>query len=137
MKKLVNNPEQQLAEIQEYCEKAIPAPWYYSNKSETGSPKGFVFTDDEVCITPVVALWKHSGVKKNNGEFIARSRTDLPRLVAYVKKLREALKHYEDAKKWSLNQWTSGASIWQWYDSTPKELHPNRFAKQALEEPIV
>lgn len=98
--------DEQLAEIEARAEKAFPGPWKHYIDREWHSPdrvieaaNTWVVIRDENC----EHNWK-LGRNEDNYEFIAHARTDIPMLIAEVRRLRAQYEELRDAlcsKAWA------------------------------------
>jgi hypothetical protein len=78
---------EQLAEIEARAEAATPGVWYWEALGEHGYPQR-IGNDAEVA---VAETWTDPEWPPANAEFIAHARTDVPDLVAEVRRLRAAV----------------------------------------------
>jgi hypothetical protein len=85
-------PESELTEMEARAEKATPGPWH-SNPDGSGEegdgPVWFKHADPKLGRCDVIVgsmFWN-----LEDADFIASARSDLPRLIAEVRRLREAL----------------------------------------------
>lgn len=92
-----------LSQIRERVEKASDGPW--QNDPKVGWPVAFSCGRDEdgkdyqVFTGPIAASCIKNGGAKNDSEFIAHARQDIPALLAYVEKLErvaEAARKFHD-----------------------------------------
>lgn len=79
------NPEE-LAAMEARCEAATPGPWNDRDELELRDPNGYAVV---WFYPPNTDLWEHQGTELHDANFIAHARTDMPRLIAEVKRLRE------------------------------------------------
>ena len=71
---------EELAAIKKRCDKATPGPWKFDAHS-----KCYIWEDDGIC---VAVVW-HYRSPKENAEFIANARQDVPALLAQVERLMD------------------------------------------------
>ena len=78
--------EKELAEIEQRTEKATPGPWSAVEHGNTIKSHAIVAVNKDISIVPIAA-----GIspKTENATFIAHSRTDIPTLLAEIRRLQE------------------------------------------------
>lgn len=77
---------EELAAMEARCEAATPGPWNDRDELELRDPNGYAVV---WFYPPNTDLWEHQGTELHDANFIAHARTDVPRLIAEVKRLRE------------------------------------------------
>lgn len=105
----------ELAAIAARADAATPGPWEWEEDLYQLDSHGF----------PVGAIirtqgWSRYGYSNTDAEFIARARTDVPRLVAEVERLREANERYmfwldrvdPDCEGWDEEAWKQRRARW-------------------------
>jgi len=97
----VGMTEQELAAIEARCNAATPGPWnraYHGNMIIVESPNSIVVNaDDKEFGTGL----QYGGIKgETDGDFIANSRTDVPALLAEVRRLMAEVEHLRTPGPW-------------------------------------
>lgn len=103
--------EQLLSEIEQYCEAATPGEWRSDDDSETVIATEWhdgVELSWPIADSPKLPIGARDAKQAATRHFIARARTDLPRL---VKELREALDELNVANDALENQWALIAQL--------------------------
>src|SRR6476661_1436555 len=89
--------EEELKQIRERCDEATEGPWGTYNGCAIKALAKFDGWKAPTIAT-VELLRKDYETHILNAEFIAHARTDIPKLLDEIEKLREALKYYSDRK---------------------------------------
>lgn len=108
--------DQELKHLRDLCDKATPGPW---NTIMDGDGKHSGVENRNQEIVPRYTPYEDSGIyKEEDAEFIAESRTVIPKLLDEVERLRETLKFYADPKSYQLSEITYCLSG-HWWVSPP------------------
>ena len=78
-----------LQEIRDRADKATPGPWTAEDANPHKPHKRFAFYIPEIMSAP--SMPQYDGLTTEDAEFIAHSRTDVPRLIALVGEMAEKL----------------------------------------------
>lgn len=87
-----------LAEIESRANAATPSPWEINAPNRWGPPDGFVTVVGGVGDSAVVVAREHEGRSLAvDCEFIAAARSDIPKLIAEVRRLQEQVELLQNA----------------------------------------
>ena len=86
---LINDLPAWIQEIRDRADKATPGPWTPEDANPHKPHKRFAFYIPEIMSAP--SMPQYDGLTTEDAEFIAHSRTDVPRLVELVGEMAEAL----------------------------------------------
>jgi hypothetical protein len=101
--------DKELAEMQARCDAATDAPWTSFTNSCLDSPRpslvwGKPYPSGHM---PTLADYQTQG----NAQFIAAARTDLPRCIEEIKRLREALVWYGNEQLYLMTKFMTAAPM--------------------------
>lgn len=86
---LINDLPAWIQEIRDRADKATEGPWTAEDANPHKPHKRFAFYIPEIMSAP--SMPQYDGLTTEDAEFIAHSRTDVPRLVELVGEMAEAL----------------------------------------------
>lgn len=124
--------DEQLQEWERIEKAATPGPWVYDETEDDNGldPVAMLADGHSPCGVYAVNFRAPLDDQPFNGKFIAAARTALPDLIAEVRRLRAALKHYADRDNWAIARGSEGKDIT--LDFHLDEWRPWTIADEAL-----
>lgn len=120
--------ESYLQEVKERAEKATPGAWLHEKHKDD-----YVFPPAS-CGEDHPPVCDVSNSNSRDADFIAHSRTDIPKLLAMLEEALEAIRFYANKNAWNKNELkVSKAQLSRDWSAPLKDLPPTLVADAALD----